>query len=207
VVFQFHQQLAQHITAEELVSRGATPREALCGFQHFHTIAQRPQHRGGTQHIARFAHRIQSGKARRQVRRYTHLHADLRLLAWSGKRLRPLREQTAVDGKQQKFIGQRFAGRIEVDKLAQLDCLTDSVAIARPQLDGIHAVPPFEAKDTMLSLLSTFPQRSAWMFPIHRLLPKRGIISTPLPWGSVSPMQLTGSSYAHSRPTLCGCPQ
>jgi hypothetical protein len=64
-----------------------------------------------------------------------------------------------LDGKQQKFIGQLFTGGIEVDEFTQLDSLSDSVAIARPEFDGIHDAPPRHAKDTMLRLLSTFPQR------------------------------------------------
>src|SRR4029453_3364087 len=96
-----------------------------------------------------------------------YLHADLRLMAWIGKRLSPLRKQTPFDGKQHKFISQFFARGIEVDKLTQLDSLPDSVAIARPELDGIHGAPPLEAKDTMVWLLSTFPQRRFSINPYH----------------------------------------
>src|SRR5215831_6192069 len=62
-----------------------------------------------------------------------------------------------------KFIGQFFAGGVEVDQLAQLDGLPDSVAIACPQLNGLHGTPPLDAKDTILRLLSTFPHRRAFM--------------------------------------------
>jgi hypothetical protein len=72
--------------------------------------------------------------------------------------------QPTSDSKQQKFIGQLFASCLEVDQFAQLKSLTDSVAIARPELDGIHTAPPLDAKDTMLRLLSTFPQRSLGIF-------------------------------------------
>jgi len=65
-----------------------------------------------------------------------------------------------VDSKQQKFIRQLFAGGVEMDEVASLDRLTDRVAIARPQLDGLPRAPPLDAKDTILRLLSTFPQRS-----------------------------------------------
>jgi hypothetical protein len=52
MVFQLHPQLGQPLTAESRVIRGATPREALCRFPHFHPLAQRPQHPGGTQYSA-----------------------------------------------------------------------------------------------------------------------------------------------------------
>jgi hypothetical protein len=79
-----------------------------------------------------------------------------------------------LDGKQEELIGQLFARRLEVDKLAQLDSLTDRVAIARPQLDGLHAGPPLEAKDTMLRLLSTCPQRRG-VFQVLTELPSVGV--------------------------------
>jgi len=50
-----------------------------------------------------------------------------------------------LDGKQQKFIGSLFTRGIEVDKFTQLNRLTDRIAIARPELDGIHAAPPLDA--------------------------------------------------------------
>jgi len=71
-----------------------------------------------------------------------------------------------VDSKQQKFIRQLFAGGVEMDEVASLDRLTDRVAIARPQLDGLPRAPPLDAKDTILRLLSTFPQRSKNLCPL-----------------------------------------
>jgi hypothetical protein len=73
-----------------------------------------------------------------------------------------------LDGKQEKCIGQLFAGGIEVDSLTQLDGLTDRGAIARPQLDGLHGAPPLDAQDTILRRLSTFPQRSYHEIRVRR---------------------------------------
>ena len=46
----------------------------------------------------------------------------------------------------------------KVDRFAQRDGLANGIAIARPQLNGLRSAPPLDAKDTMLRLLSTFPQ-------------------------------------------------
>jgi hypothetical protein len=81
-------------------------------------------------------------------------------VAGVGKRLSPACQKATLNGKQKKFIGQLFTRRIEVDQFASLYGLADSIAIARPQLDGLHSTPPLDAKDTMLRRLSTFPQRS-----------------------------------------------
>jgi hypothetical protein len=53
----------------------------------------------------------------------------------------------------------RLDGRVEVDKFAQLDGLTDGVAIAHPQLDDIRGSPSLDIKDTIVKLLSTFLPR------------------------------------------------
>ena len=53
----------------------------------------------------------------------------------------------------------RLAGSVEVDQFAQLDGLTDGVAIAHPQLDNIRGAPSLNIKDTIVKLLSTFLPR------------------------------------------------
>jgi hypothetical protein len=52
-------------------------------------------------------------------------------------------QQPAFDGKQETFIGQFFRRGIEMDQLAKLDRLPDSIAISCPSLDGIHGAPPW----------------------------------------------------------------
>ena len=57
------------------------------------------------------------------MRGQNHLHANFGLTTWVGKRLRPAPQQTACDGKQEKFIGALFTGRLHMDEFAQLDSL------------------------------------------------------------------------------------
>ena len=103
---------------------------------------------------------LRSGKPRKprgHVLGQNHLHTDLGLLAWIRKCLSPLRQQTALEGKQQKLIGQLFASGVEWTSSPQLDCLPDSVAVAPISL--ISMVPllwrPGYHTETFVNLSAT----------------------------------------------------
>jgi hypothetical protein len=61
-----------------------------------------------------------------------HLHANLRLTTRIGKRIGPRLQQTTFDGKEQKFIGSLFTGRLDMGDLTQLNGLAYRLTITSP---------------------------------------------------------------------------